>query len=217
MTVTSSGATPGDDVLRIADVSVDCIIGVHPEERASSQPLVVSLTFHLDTRRAAQEESLALSIDYARIAGEVAFVLQKGEFHLIETAAEVVCRTVLSGLEHIPDLALTLQKPRALSGNGAPSLSVRRTRDNASSLWTFAFGVVDVVWNARGLGVYRLQLRGGAGVQVPRSAIVFACQQGRQGEVLHKATKPLENASSDVQSFLLLSRPPLRLDEFIAV
>lgn len=207
----------GLDSLRVRDVAIDCIIGVHPEERLHRQPLIVSLAFALDTRRAALEESLAASIDYARVVGEVEFVLQRCDFHLIETAAEVVCRTVLSGLEHVDELELTLQKPRALGGNGVPSLLVRRARDTASSLWTFAFGVVDVVWNVHGLGLYRLRLRGGAGVHLPKSAVVFAAQQGRQGEVLTPTPKPLVNGSSDVQSYLLLSRPPLRLDEFVSV
>jgi FolB domain-containing protein len=204
------------DLLRVADVGVDCIIGIHAEERTTPQPLSVSVSFALDTRRAALEESLALSVDYARVVGEVAFVLQHGQFHLIETAAEVVCRTVLSGLDHLDEMELTLTKPRALGGNGAPSLTVRRARDAASSLWTFAFGVVDVVWNVRGLGLYRLRLRGAHGVHLPKQTLVFACDQGRQGELL-QASRKLHNASSDVRSFLLLSRPPLRLDEFVAL
>lgn len=204
------------DVLRVVDVDVDCVIGIHPEERAATQPLRVSLSFVLDTRRAALEENLAVSVDYARVVGEVGFVLQHGQFHLIETAAEVVCRSVLSGLEHLDEMELTLVKPRALGGNGHPSLTVHRARDAASSLWTFGFGVVDVVWNVRGLGLYRLKLRGGAGVQVPKQALVFACDRGRQGEVL-PSSKKLRNESSDVRSFLLLARPPLRLDEFVAL
>lgn len=202
------------DRLSLNDVEVDCRIGIHPEERATPQPLRVSLTFSVDTRRAAQEENLAYSVDYARVAGEVAFVLQQGQFHLIETAAEVISRSVLSGIEHIDELELTLVKPRALGGNGHPALTLQRAREAASSLWTFAFGVVDVVWNVRGLGLYRLRLRGAHGVQLPRDAVVFACDQGRQGELLPPTTK-LKNPSSDARSYLLLSRPPLRLDEFV--
>ncbi len=202
------------DLLRIVDVDVDCLIGIHPEERAAPQPLRVSLSFSVDTRRAAQDENLGMTVDYARVVGEVGFVLQQGQFHLIETAAEVVSRSVLSGLDQLDELELTLAKPRALGGNGFPALTIKRARDAASSLWTFAFGVVDVVWNVRGLGLYRLKLRGAHGVQLPRDAIVFACDQGRQGELLPPTTK-LKNPSSDVRSYLLLSRPPLRLDEFV--
>lgn len=204
------------DLLRLIDVGVDCLIGIHPEERSTPQPLRVSLSFAVDTRRAAFEENLALSVDYARVAGEVTFVLQQGQFHLIETAAEVVSRSVLSGLEHLDELELTLEKPQALGGNGFPALTLKRARDAASSLWTFAFGVVDVVWNVRGLGLYRLKLRGAHGVQLPREAVVFDCHAGRQGELL-PPTARLKNPSSDVRSYLLLSRPPLRLDEFVAL
>ena len=114
-------ADPHADLLRIDDLDVDCIIGIHPEERTTPQPLRVSLAFRFDSRRAAQEESLAHSVDYARVAGEVGFLLHQGAFQLIETAAEVVSRCVLSGLDHFEELELKLQKPKALAGNGLPS------------------------------------------------------------------------------------------------
>ncbi|MDP2343455.1 MAG: dihydroneopterin aldolase [Deltaproteobacteria bacterium] len=209
-----------NDVLRVVDVEVECLIGVYPEERRTPQPLKVALAFELDTRRAAQEESLAHTVDYARVVGEVTFVLQEGAFHLLETAAEVICATVLSGLEHPSEMELTLQKPRALGGNGIPSLSVKRGRDAPSALWTFGFGVVDVVWNVRGLGIYRLRLKGGAGVQLPKGVVIFDGQRGRQGEIEKPSSSspsPLHNRGTELRTYLLLSRPPLRLDAFVAV
>ncbi len=214
-------------MLRVSDVEVECIIGVYPEERRHPQPLRVGLAFELDTRRAAQEESLAHTVDYARVVGEVAFVLQHGAFHLLETAAEVVCATVLSGLDQPSEMELTLQKPRALGGNGLPALTVRRGRDAPSALWTFNFGVVDVIWNVRGLGIYRLRLRGGASVQLPKQVVIFDVSAGRQGEIselmsktlarLEKApSSKLKNPGAETRAYLLLSRPPLRLDAFVA-
>ena len=204
-------------VLRVVDVEVECLIGVYPEERRTPQPLKVGLSFELDTRRAAQEESLEHTVDYARVIGEVGFILQEGAFHLLETAAEVVCATVLSGLEQPSEMELTLQKPRALGGNGVPSLTVRRGRDAPSALWTFGFGVVDVVWNVRGLGIYRLRLRGGGGVQLPKHVVVFDVHQGRQGAIEAPPSSKLKNDGAEVRSYLLLSRPPLRLDAFVAM
>ena len=206
-----------NDLLRIDGIVVSCIIGIHPEERTTPQPLHVSLGFPLDARRASFDENLDHSIDYARVSGEVGFLLQQGSFHLIETAAEVVSRGLLSGLEHVDEIEVTVAKPQALGGNGLPSLKVHRTRDQAAALWTFAFGVVEVIWNAKGLGVYRLRLRPGAGVKLPKNAVVFDRRSGRNGAVLTPTPPSVVNEKTGPRLFLLVARPPLRLDEFVAV
>ena len=63
------------DVVELADLRVPCVIGVHPEERHTPQDLVVDVRLHLDVTEAAATARLAASVDYARLAGEIAFIL----------------------------------------------------------------------------------------------------------------------------------------------
>ena len=204
-------------VLRVTDVEVECIIGIYPQERHTPQPLSVSMAFELDTRPPAHEENHARTVDYARVVAEAAFVLQRGAFLLIETAAEAVCAAVLSGLESPSDMELSLKKPRALGGNGVASLTVRRGRDVSQALWTFSFGVVEVVWNAHGFGIYRVRLNPNAAVTLPPHVTVLAAGQGRPGVFEPIPSSTLNTQQTTAHSYLVTARPPVRLDAFIGV
>ncbi len=201
------------DRIDVIDVDIPCIIGIYAEERTAPQSLLVSLGFDLDVRRAAHDASLASTVDYARIVGEVAFVLQQGKFLLIETAAEVVAASVLLGLDVVDTLHVVIKKPRALGGNGTPSLRIRRQRDTSSGRWTFPFGVVDVVHHAAGVGLYRLRLRARHAITIPIDVRCFNVDAGRQGEDLGTPRR-LEASTVDT-TFLLVARPGLPLDAFV--
>lgn len=203
----------GPDCIDVDDVEIPCIIGCYEEERHTRQPLLVSLRFALDTRRAAHDEALNLSVDYARVMGLVRFLLHHGRFQLLETAAEVVAAAILSSVTVVDDVTICLRKPRALGGNGVPSLKITRHRDSAASLWTFPFGVVDVVWNVNGLGIYRVQLRPGGRATLPQDVEVYAADAERTGVALGLC-RGLHNASSSAAGYVLVARPPLRLDGF---
>lgn len=211
MTLVDARGERRHDVVRVDNLTVSCLIGVHPPERITRQPLVVSLALHLDTRRAAFDEQLAHTADYARIVGEVRFVLERGDFHLLETAAEVVARVVLAAAGVVADVDVTLQKPAALGGAAVPSLTIHRDREAASAVWTYAFGTVDVVWNHNGLGVYRLALKPKASLHVPAHVGCFDVDAAAAVNV----AGPLTNADATPREYLLLARPPLRLDAFV--
>ncbi len=112
------------DVIRISGLSVDCIVGILPEERQKPQALVVEIDLSLDLTRAALTSDLAATVDYAAMAREVAFILQAGQFLLIETAALALC----SHLAVPPVLAASVKvtKPGALGGRGVPSAHLER-------------------------------------------------------------------------------------------
>ncbi len=211
----------GADVLEVQGVTVDCIIGVYPEERLTPQPLVVSLRLPLDTRRAAHADDLEFAVDYARLISEVRFVLEQGQFNLIETAAEVIAATVLAAVDAIAEVTVTVDKPRALAGNGAPRLSITRSRDSSQSTWTFPFGTVEVLRKDRGLGLYRLRLRPQGAVRLTRGVgddgahgvVVFAADEARAGVALGEIRR-LDNSANRARTWLIASRPPLRLDAF---
>jgi len=207
------GPAHGDDVLAIDDVEISCIIGVYPEERRAEQPLVVSLRLPLDARRASVEDRLALTVDYARLLGEVRFVVRQGAFQLIEAAAEVVAATVLAAVDAISHVEVKLTKPRALGGNGVPSLTILRARDSSQSLWTFTFGVVEVLRKTSTQGLYRLRLRPKGAVRLAADAVAFAVDDDRAGRDVG-VVRRLHNDSDRPRSWLLSASPPLRLDMF---
>jgi len=76
---------------------IDCVaaIGVTAEERTMKQRLSIDLEFAMDARRAAHADSLREAIDYAQVAKAIAEVCASRDFHLIETVAEHIARSVL--------------------------------------------------------------------------------------------------------------------------
>src|SRR5690606_27485278 len=110
------------------------IIGVYPSEARTPQRLEITLSMHLDTSTAALQPGLRHSVDYARLAGEVRFIVGHGRFRTIETAAHAIARWVLApptpDAPHAEIVAVDvrLAKPGALGGTlaGVPTLHIRR-------------------------------------------------------------------------------------------
>jgi dihydroneopterin aldolase len=118
------------DLLCVNDLEVHCVIGVYPEERTRPQPLRLDLALAVDVADAARSGALERTIDYARLVGQVRFVLEHGAFRLLETAGEAVAAVILASVEGFADaVTLTLRKPLALDGNGVPALTLRRRRE----------------------------------------------------------------------------------------
>ncbi|HEY1099072.1 MAG TPA: dihydroneopterin aldolase [Myxococcota bacterium] len=205
------------DRIDVVDVEIPCIIGIHPEERSTAQPLLVSLSFTLDTRKAAHDGALHATVDYARVLGVVGFVLVQGRFLLIETAAELVAAAVLATVDVVDEVTVTIKKPRALGGNGTPQLTIHRLRDTSAGRWTFPFGVVDVVHvlpaSAGGFGLYALSLQARRAVALPKDVHVLRVDTNRQGDDL--GTPRRLEADAGVARYVLIARPSLPLDAFV--
>lgn len=159
------------DRINLQGLKVQCVIGVYPSERTRPQPLVVDLQLYLNTRAAGRLGGLRRTVDYARVAAEVRFLLESAHFLLLEEAAEALARYLLApppaGVERaaIDAVGVRLEKPDALTGV-TPSLEVLRTRDEFSyELEHKPFGEVDVLYATRGCGVYRLRI--GAHKSIP--------------------------------------------------
>lgn len=159
------------DVMTLSGLVVDCIVGVYPHERHTPQPLHLDLELSLDTREAARGGGLRSTVDYARLCGELRFLLESARFLLLETAADALCRYVLApATEDAPHavieaVALTLRKPRALAGGVLPSLTVHRHKDEVElEVEHKPFGQVDIVHVSPGCGIYRLRIAPGRAI-----------------------------------------------------
>lgn len=167
-----SNGHPGDlDHLSLSGLSVDCIVGVYPTERDQPQPLGVDLALYLDTRAAARGARLHDTVDYARLWGEVRFLLQASRFLLLESAAEAVARHILApptpDVPHgsVREVTVRLSKPRALAGAGMPTLEIHRRADEYQyEVEAKPFGRVTVLFATKGCGIYRLQVAPGASI-----------------------------------------------------
>lgn len=226
------------DVVALHRLRVHCTIGVFPTERHRTQPLEVDLALHLDTRRAGVHGDLRATVDYGKLAGEVRFLLESAHFRLLETAAEALCHYLLApppahlGRAPVEAVTLRLGKPEALGGHGLPSLQVhRRGEELRYEERPYPFGKVEVLFEDRSVGLYRLRLAPGHStpVTVERTAHVSELVLGSGLQVQGQAVAPgtglhwpqhlahrYDNPQPEEQTVLRVSRPPSAWGEPVA-
>jgi dihydroneopterin aldolase len=102
------------DIIFIRELRVDTVIGVYDWERSIRQTVVLDLEMATDISRAAGEDSLQHTLDYAAISARVSAFIEESEFQLIEAMAEQVASIVLSEFA-VPWLRLRLSKPGAVA------------------------------------------------------------------------------------------------------
>lgn len=155
------------DAIELRGLRVQCVVGVYKNERQRLQPLELEASLYLDTR-SVPTAGLGATVDYARLAGELRFLLESASFRLLESAADALCRYILApptGDTHraqVHAVTLRLTKPEALEGGTVASLQVHRRADE----YEYAredkpFGRVDIVYEDQTAGIYRLRIKPG--------------------------------------------------------
>ncbi len=156
---------PHADVIALEGLVVNCVVGVYPHERDTPQPLRVDLYLEVGTRKAAEDERLRETIDYAAVAAQVAFVLTTCRFQMLETAAHALSRLLLAPAApgerraQVEALRLRLTKPAAFAGHAVPYLEIRRDASDVTiEPETARFGRVDIIFETSEAGIYRLNI-----------------------------------------------------------
>ncbi len=154
------------DRLSLRGMRFDCIVGLFDFERNTPQPVELAVTLHFDTREAAHHGKLVQTVDYARLLGELRFILTATRFRLLESAAEAVAAWVLAPPSpdvprpQVEEVDVSLSKLVALSGAAVPTLEIHRDRsDFPSRVETKHFGFVDVIFETKECGVYRERVK----------------------------------------------------------
>jgi len=222
-------AHPTDRII-IEDLHVECIIGIQPEERVVPQRLSVCAELCLDLARAAKSERLVESVDYRLVTHQLVFLLKFGEFHLLETAAHVLCQSLLlppesgEGRSAIESVRLSLKKPGALDNRATPSLVIHRDQSELRGVVEHKpFGTVDVIHETAEAGFYRLNIAPGRSIEshvhhrmreaefVLSSGLLCQNQPAAPGSIRlwpNQMTHRYDNPTERVQSLLCVDRPP---------
>ena len=100
--------------LRLDGIEFKCVIGVTDPERSTRQEVVVDLDVKTDFRKAAASDSIHDTVDYRRLVECIIDAGRVSTFHLIETLATHLARTVFDQFSSVLALRLEIEKPRAL-------------------------------------------------------------------------------------------------------
>ncbi len=217
------------DKLSLRGMRFDCIVGLFDFERNTPQPVELDVTLYFDTREAARQGKLVETVNYARLLGELRFVLMAGRFRLIESAAEALAAWMLMPPSidvprpQVEEVDVRISKLVALSGAAVPSLEIHRTRDDfPPRSETKSFGFVDIVFETKECGVYRERIHPHTVLpthvhqQLDESELVLGSGLLLQGQpavagLAHSWPKGFahryENVTDIEQSFLCIDRP----------
>lgn len=159
------------DSIVIEDLIVPCIMGIYAHERITPQPIEAHIELLCPTKHSARSGKISQTIDYAQLTNELAFILQAGQFELLETAAEALASHALFPVNGhvVPErVSVALKKPTAFGGKGQPSVRIFRTKEDMQYICEEdkIFGHVDVVFVSPKLGLYHLNIKPGG--TIPR-------------------------------------------------
>ena len=117
------------DTIRIHELQVQCRIGVPAAERATPQPLLVSVEMALDLTAAARSDDLTDTIDYAAVAQRIEQVAAGRSWQLIESFAGEIAQMIL---DEFPARQVTVEVQKFILPR-TRAVSVRLTRTSLSN------------------------------------------------------------------------------------
>ena len=101
------------DKVFIQGLRIQTTIGFYPWEKEIKQTLVIDLAMGWDTAKAAENDELAKTLDYADISEKVAKFANDNPVDLIETLAERMAQYLMTNYQ-IPWLKISIGKPGAV-------------------------------------------------------------------------------------------------------
>jgi hypothetical protein len=141
-------------------------------------------------------DQLRYSVNYSAVAAEVAFLLRSSRFRLLETAAHALCRYLLlppalgENRPQIDRVRICLSKPGGLPSRAVPSLEIER-----DTTWVdfrrrkMSFGFLDIVYEGRELGIYRIDIIPGATLVLHPNSTGRAAEMTLSGGLLYQGRR----------------------------
>ena len=167
-----------DDRVLLEGMRLECIVGIHPQERLEPQPLEIDAEVGFARRPGAFGRALEESLDYDRLEGMLRFVLLHGRFLLIEEAAEALAATALAAAPRPPvRCRITVRKPRALAGRAVPGVAIERLPgDRAPAVAPHHDGTVETLHDGPSCRVLCVRIPSGGAIPAQRHRAATAAE-----------------------------------------
>ena len=102
------------DIVYIAGLTVETVIGVYEHERDIRQKLIVDLELHCDTRAAGASDDFRDALDCDAISSRGSDFIKASSYQLIEAVAENTAALLLREFS-VQSLKIKVSKPGAVS------------------------------------------------------------------------------------------------------
>ncbi len=120
------------DKILLRDLSLECLIGIHPQERVKKQKIFLSVALYTDIKAAAQSDDVKDTIDYDHLSQSLIKMVGENRFFLIETLAERIASLCLED-ERVLQVKVTLDKPQAVSSARSAAVEIVRFNERSNA------------------------------------------------------------------------------------
>lgn len=107
---------------------VECIVGIHPHERATPQSVLFDIDLDYDFAAAASGDAIGAAVDYTLVASQVTDLAVRRQFQLIETMAEESAAVLLARFPQVSRVRIEIRKPAAVPAASCSFVRVERVR-----------------------------------------------------------------------------------------
>lgn len=116
------------DKIIITDLRANGIIGTYPHERETPQAILINVTVHTDTRRAAQTDNIADCVDYDALAKKLQAHAESAARLTVEALANDLAEICLQE-QGVEKATVRVEKPDALPSAQSVGVEVERARE----------------------------------------------------------------------------------------
>ena len=113
------------DIIKIENLEVEAIIGIHDWEREVRQLINVNLEMEFDSRRAGKTDNIYYALDYKKVTKILIELIKEAKSKLIENLAEIIATKVLTEFP-VKSVKLEVSKPGALRGSKSVGIIIKR-------------------------------------------------------------------------------------------
>lgn len=113
----------------LENLLVECIIGILSHERATPQRLLLDIQLETSFAAAAASDHVDDTVNYARVADELAELAISRQFQLVETLVAESCEQILTRYPGVNRVTVTARKPDVMPGELVVGARLEMKRD----------------------------------------------------------------------------------------
>jgi dihydroneopterin aldolase len=118
------------DQIFIRDLRVDAILGIHPHERESAQPVLINASLWVKNIEGAQSDCIVDTVDYHRVAVLLCEHTVGCKARLIEKLTADLVALCLSFDERVCAAQISVEKPNAIANARSTGFTMFRSRED---------------------------------------------------------------------------------------